>query len=161
MTAEESIVRNLTDKFNFLNEKCFISRVRRITAEVPLKEFLQVIEYAKKELLFTMLCTITGLDGGDNLQAIYHLADDRGIVLNLKIDVSKTNPEISSVTHIYQGASLYERELIDMFGFVVKGTPPGYRYPLPDSWPEDQHPLRKDWKQDTKAIAGKGVMNNE
>lgn len=161
MTAEESIVRNLTDKFNFLSEKCFISRVRRITAEAPVKEFLQVIEYAKKELQFTMLCTITGLDAGDNLQAIYHLANDSGIVLNLKINIPKSNPEIPSVTPIYHGASLYERELIDMLGFIIKDTPPGYRYPLPDSWPEDQHPLRKDWKQDTKVPTGKGVMSNE
>lgn len=160
MTAEESIVHDLTDKFNSLNGKCLIQRERRVIATVPLEEFLQVIEYTKAELLFTMLCTITGLDMGDNLQAIYHFADDRGIVLSLKINVSKANPEIPSVTHIYQGASLYERELIDMFGFIIKDTPPGYRYPLPDSWPEGQYPLRKDWKQDAGTADGKGAVDN-
>jgi NADH:ubiquinone oxidoreductase 27 kD subunit len=148
MTAEENIVRKLVDNFELLNERCHIQRERRIFAEVPKGIILEVISYAKEKLDFSMLCTITGLDLGEELQAIYHLTNNCGMVLSLKINVPKDNPVIESVTPIYRGASFYERELVDMFGFEVKELPPGYRYPLPDWWPVDQHPLRKDWKPD-------------
>ena len=48
----------------------------------------------------------------------------------------------------FPGAELYERELVDMFGISVEGLPAGNRYPLPDDWPQGQHPLRKDWKKE-------------
>lgn len=149
MTVEENIIESLINNFEFLKGKCVIRRERRIFAEVPKDSILEIISYAKEKLSFTMLCTITGLDSGEELQVIYHLSNDHGIVLNLKINVPKDRPEIDSVTSIYCGASFYERELIDMFGFEVKGLPSGSRYPLPDWWPEGEYPLRKDWKPDS------------
>jgi len=50
------------------------------------------------------------------------------------------------VLAIFPGAVSYEKELEDMFGIKVEGLPPGRRYPLPDDFPTDQYPLRKDWK---------------
>ena len=47
---------------------------------------------------------------------------------------------------MFPGAEPYERELADMFGIKIDGLKPGRRYPLPDDFPADQHPLRKDWK---------------
>jgi hypothetical protein len=29
----------------------------------------------------------------------------------------------------------------------VEGLVPGVRYPLPEDWPQGDHPLLKDWKQ--------------
>lgn len=156
MTVEETIVQNLTDKFKSLNGKVNIQRERRIIAEVSVEEIMDVIKYAKEELSFPMLCAITGLDLGEALQAIYQMSTEKGIVLSLKINVPKENPVIESVTPLFPGVSFYERELIDMFGFEVKNIPDGYRYPLPDWWPKDQYPLRKDWKPEGITVPGKG-----
>jgi membrane-bound hydrogenase subunit beta len=52
------------------------------------------------------------------------------------------------VTGMFPAADCYERELVDLLGFEVQGLPPGNRYPLPDGWPDGQHPLLKDWKID-------------
>jgi len=38
---------------------------------------------------------------------------------------------------------------MDLFGAKVEGLPEGPRYPLPDDWPKNQFPLRKDWKPDS------------
>jgi len=161
MTFEESIIQDLTGKFPDLEGKCTSPRQRRITIEVPKDEFAEVIGYAAKALSFTMLCTITGLDLGDELQAIYHIANEKGVVLNLKRNMPRPEPVIGTVTGIYQGAALYERELKDLLGIRVDGLPTGERYPLPDLWPEDQHPLRKDWKQDMLNQRGGGTVKNE
>ena len=37
-----------------------------------------------------------------------------------------------------------EREIRDMYGLIPVGLPDQRRLVLPDDWPEDMHPLRKD-----------------
>jgi NADH:ubiquinone oxidoreductase subunit C len=160
LTLEEDIAARLEGKFKLPDGGCVIQRQRRITAEVSPHMLISVMEYMKQELGFTMLCTITGLDIGENLQAIYHLANELGVVLNIKLSVPKANPVLSSVTAVFEGAVLYERELMDLLGFKIDGIPPGSRYPLPDTWPESQYPLLKDWKPtDTDLL--KGGKRNE
>jgi Ni,Fe-hydrogenase III component G len=98
---------------------------------------------------FSILCAMTGLDLGATLGVIYHLARPSGIVLNLATAVPKEKPVLQSVTARFPAAACYERELADLLGFQVQGVPEGPRYPLPDSWPAGQYPLRKDWKPDS------------
>ena len=149
MSQEENIQTELIKKFNYLEGKISIQRVRRMTVELSQDNFREVFEYAAKQLGFIHLCTITGLDNQDKLDLIYHLAHDGGIMLNIKFSVSKDNHSIKTVIPYFPGAEIYERELVDLLGFKVEGLPPGNRYPLTDEWPTDQHPLLKDWKPDT------------
>jgi len=108
--------------------------------------FAEVFDYAVKQMKFLHLCTITGLDEGENLAFIYHLAQDSGILLNLKTSVPKDNPVLKTVMPYFAGAEIYERELVDLLGAKIQGLPAGHRYPLTDDWPKGQFPLRKDWK---------------
>lgn len=148
MMREESIKKFLTGKFAFLADKVRIQRQRRIFADVPADNFFGVLDYAIKELDFVFLCTITGLDEGENLSFIYHLTRQDGVKLNLKISVPKTNPVIKTVTDRFPGAEIYEREVMDLLGARVEALAEGRRYPLPDNWPAGQYPLRKDWHKD-------------
>lgn len=146
MTKDENVVQELVRKFSYLEGKIEIRRPRRIFLEVDHASFMEIFDFVAKTLKFPHLCTITGLDEQENLSFIYHLAEDSGILLNIKISVPKTNPQIDTVIKYFPGAEIYERELMDLFGAKVRGLPPGHRYPLTDDWPADQFPLRKDWK---------------
>ncbi|MFA6281800.1 MAG: NADH-quinone oxidoreductase subunit C, partial [Candidatus Omnitrophota bacterium] len=143
---ENNIQQKLIAKFGYLDGKIKVVRARRISAEVPQDKFFEVFGFLVKDLQFTHLCAITGLDEGQFLSFIYHITTENGIVINLKISVSKEKPIIKTVMPYFPCAEVYERELIDLLGAVVDFLPPGNRYPLPDSWPRDQFPLRKDWK---------------
>jgi Ni,Fe-hydrogenase III component G len=120
---------------------------------VAFSDFESVFDYAVKDLSFSHLIAITGLDEQDRLGFIYHLAQDGGIGLNLKTSVSKENPVLRTVTGHFAVAQIYERELVDLFGARVEGLPEGERYPLPDGWPAGQYPLRKDWKPTSRGQA--------
>jgi len=147
MANEQAIQKELQEKFPYLNEKITIVRERRLWGEVESVHFFDVFDYIVKKMDFPILCLITGLDSGENLEFIYHLARRDGTMLNLKTFVPKSNPVHKTVTTEYfPGADLYERELIDVLGAKIEGLPEGNRYPLPDGWPEGQYPLRKDWK---------------
>jgi Ni,Fe-hydrogenase III component G len=125
----------------------------RVFAEPPAEKFRAVLEFAVKEIGFDHVVTITGMDHKDTLGAIYHLAHPDGTLFNLHLKVSRDNPVIQTVTDLFPGSANYERELVDLLGFKVEGVPPGKRYPLPDDWPDGQHPLRKDWKPSTPTPA--------
>ena len=148
MSEEDNIKQQLIGKFSYLSDKVTIQRPRRLFADVPLANFDELFDYAVNSLGFSILVTITGLDEGATLGFIYHLASEKGIVLNLYTSAPKDKPVIKTITSRFPVADAYERELVDLLGAQVAGLPAGDRYPLPDGWPENQFPLRKDWKPD-------------
>jgi len=148
MAREEEMGQELIKNFDFLDEKIRVPRERRIFIDVSVDKFEEILEFLKNKIYFNMLCTITGLDDGNTLGIIYHLANKEGIVINIKIRVPKDKPKIKTVIEYFPSAEFYERELVDLFGIEVEGLPEGTRYPLPDDWPDGQYPLRKDWKPD-------------
>ena len=73
------------------------------------------------------------------------------IVLNVEIDPAQTN--IPSIANFIPGAGWAEREVRDMIGVEPIGHPDPRRLVLPDDWPQDVHPLRKDFKLDERPPA--------
>jgi len=143
-TAEE-LKSALAAVFPALSEKIRVQRERRVWVDVERGDFRKLFDHAYRELGFTILCIITGLDEGDNLGFIYHIADFGGTMLSIHVLAPKSDPSIGTITDIFPAAHIYERELVDLLGAKVAGLPGGNRYPLPDGWPEGQYPLRKDW----------------
>jgi membrane-bound hydrogenase subunit beta len=148
LVEEEKVKQQLAERFRLSTEKITVQRERRIWADVPAAEFTEIFDYAVDKLGFIVLGTITGLDEGPTLGAIYHIARESGIILNLHISVPKDKPVIKTISARFPAADAYERELVDLLGMQVEGLPAGNRYPLPDNWPAGQYPLRKDWKSD-------------
>jgi Ni,Fe-hydrogenase III component G len=145
--ALENIKEDLEKTFPFLQGAVSVPRPRRIFVDVDAARVMNVFDHVVRRLGFSSLSAITGLDGGETLGVIYHLNTAQGDVLSLKTHLPRTAPDLRTVTGTFPGADIYERELIDLLGIRVKGLMSGPRYPLPDSWPAGEFPLRKDWKQ--------------
>ncbi len=146
----EKVREDIIKKYPSLAETVKVQSERRIWVDVASKDFRQVLEYLISRD-FTILITITGLDEGENIALIYHLASkDNTIVMNLRTRIVKDKEPIRSVIDLFRNSELYEREIVDLLGVDVQGLPPGMRYPLPDDWPAGSHPLRKDWKDPSK-----------
>jgi membrane-bound hydrogenase subunit beta len=141
-----TIAAELQATFSLPEGACKVQRATRLWVEVDRRSFPAVFEHLVKSKGFSILCTITGLDMGAELGFIYHLANEGGIMVNLKTRIPKGEP-LTSVTPYFPGADIYERELDDLLGVKVEGLGPGERYPLPEDWPQGDHPLLKDWKQ--------------
>lgn len=148
LEKETALLNRLTEKFSAIDAEKATMTHHRLYVPVPGELFMDVLKFAAGDLKCTHLSTITGLDAGDGLEFAYHISNEEGIVLTLKLKVSADDPVIQSVLPIYNGATFYERELQDILGVKVEGLPEGRRYPLPDSWPEGQYPLRKSWTLD-------------
>jgi Ni,Fe-hydrogenase III component G len=80
----------------------------------------------------------------DKLEALYHFAEGP-VVATLRVTVPYTDARLPTICPLVPTATLYERELQEMFGIVVEGTPVPDRLVLPDDWPEGVYPLRKSF----------------
>jgi Ni,Fe-hydrogenase III component G len=81
----------------------------------------------------------------DRLEALYQFVSG-AVVATLRVSVAYHDAKLPTVCPIIPSATLYERELQEMFGIVVQGTPEPRRLLLPDDWPENVYPLRKAFK---------------
>jgi NADH:ubiquinone oxidoreductase subunit C len=78
------------------------------------------------------------------IELLYHFCLGPAI-LTLRTSLAYSNPVAPSICGLLSYATLYERELIEMFGVTFEGTPDTSRLLLPDDWPDGVYPLRKDF----------------
>jgi len=143
-TNEEKIKSELEQKFHGAITNAAVTRSRRVWLDAETAKLPEIMAWLKAQG-YNHLATVTGFDEGENLGAYYHVTDTH-VIVTVKVKTPRANPSLPSVLAAFPGALSYERELEDMFGIKVQGLPPGRRYPLPEDFPTDQYPLRKDWK---------------
>ncbi|GAP11581.1 Ni,Fe-hydrogenase III component G [Bellilinea caldifistulae] len=102
------------------------------------------------------LSTITGIDRPaaaveegqspeeGEIEVLYSFCSGAAIV-NLRVRVPYADAVLPSICPLIPSATLGERELMEMFGVKVEGTPDTSRLILADSWPEGVYPLRKSF----------------
>lgn len=89
------------------------------------------------------LAAITGLDHGEHLEVLYHFCEGAD-VLTMRVQVPSDRAELISVSALIPYATVFERELSEMFGITLcnaRDTTPLF---LPDDWDPTVYPLRKD-----------------
>jgi len=119
-------------------------RARRMFITINKTDFQKSMKELVESEGFKHLSAITGIDVGPKIEVIYHLI--RGdLVLSLKVKTSKKNPVLPSIVKLIPGAVLYEREVHDLLGITFEGNPDLSPLLLPDKWPSDVCPLRKEW----------------
>lgn len=78
------------------------------------------------------------------LEALYHFCQGAA-VFTLRVSVPYQNPILPSLCGVIPSATLYERELMEMFGIEIIGTPNKDRLLLSDDWPQGVYPMRKSF----------------
>ena len=97
------------------------------------------------DLIF--LCNLTAVDRERHFELVYHLQSlDLNHIAQLKvIAADREDPAVPSLTGVFHGAHLQEREVFDLFGIRFEGHPDLRRLFLWDGFPG--YPLRKDFLQ--------------
>jgi|WetSurMetagenome_2_1015567.scaffolds.fasta_scaffold220240_1 NADH:ubiquinone oxidoreductase subunit C len=78
------------------------------------------------------------------IELLYHFVEGEAIV-TLRVNLPYSNPKVPTICGLIPIASLYERELIEMFGITIEGTPNTDHLLLTDDWPQGIYPLRKSF----------------
>ena len=120
-----------------------IPRPRRVWLSIRKEKLVDAITHLVGEG-FVHLSTITGLEGENGLEVIYHL-NRKGLEASLKVEVPVKQPVLPTMTPIIPGAILYEREVHELLGVVFSGHPNLSLLILPEDWAKGVYPLRKKW----------------
>ena len=90
------------------------------------------------------LVQLCSVDMITRIDVVYHIASlAQNHIIEVKVPADHEQPEVPSVTPIWVGAKLQEREVYDLMGVVFTGHPELTRLFLWDKFPG--HPLRKDF----------------
>ena len=124
----------------------------QLYVRIPPERLVEVMAFLRDDprTCFEQLCDLAGIDylnypgADDRFAVVYSLVS---ITLNhrlwIKAFVNDPDPELPSVTGIWQGAQWPEREVYDMFGIRFAGHPDLRRILMPQNF--EDHPLRKDY----------------
>ncbi len=120
-----------------------LGRLDVVIAAADLPAALQALMDAQ----WGYLAAITGVDLGPEaglVEVLYHLCAGAD-VLWLRVRVPRDDAALPTICGVIPSAGFYERELSEMLGITVLGTPDPRPLFLPEEWPAGVYPLRKDF----------------
>jgi membrane-bound hydrogenase subunit beta len=155
--SPEEIVTYFKDKFT---TKIKSAEIKKRATGSKKKEFVNIWMKIDKSIFknyIEHLCTLTyphlavcsGNDLGNQIELVYSFSIYYGkhlqeISLNVGVEVPKNKPEIETICDWIPGALITEREKQEMLGIKIIGIPDNRRLFLPDDFPENVFPWRKD-----------------
>jgi NADH:ubiquinone oxidoreductase subunit C len=123
-----------------------------LRALVTAEQLVPVVSLAKESFGYVLLSAVTAIDHHDHFQVAYFLINPTNPqTLDLRLDVERTDrASAPSLTGLFQGVNLQEREVFDLMGIAFDGHPDLRRVLL---WPGFiGHPLQKDFEDTDQDI---------
>ena len=155
----EELVKYFKDKFKTKIKSIEIKNLaagskKNQTANIWMKIDKSDFKNAVKHLIdyqFPHLPVVSGNDLGKTIELIYHFTVNYGtrleeINIHISVELPKSKPEIETICDLIPGALITEREKQEFLGVKIKGIPDDRRLFLPDDFPKDVYPWRRDEK---------------
>ena len=96
----------------------------------------------------TTLSAISCVDLDDKFEMLYHYRT-LGTIATIRCEIPSKSPKIQSISKLIPGADFFECEAADFFGIKFKGLSSYDRLVVPDAWPKNLFPLRKNAENPT------------
>ena len=124
---------------------------RRLKMTVALATMKDVCTFARDELGFDHISTVSGVDwiAKNEFEIVYFInsVSKPGLedfVIGIAERVPRDNPVVQTLIEVWSGAEYHERETHEMLGINFQGHPNQGHLLLPEDW-NDLPPLRKDY----------------
>jgi len=115
---------------------------------VSTSHLISLMESLQDQFDYDHLTSVTGVDypAEDLMEVVYHLFKSTGgAILEIKVQVPRTDPVVPSLVSLFPGADFQEREAWDLLGIRFEGHPNLKRILMWEGFAG--HPLRKDWQE--------------
>ncbi|SMB93896.1 NADH dehydrogenase subunit C [Desulfonispora thiosulfatigenes DSM 11270] len=141
MNNIKELLESYSEKINFHEEKL---------NEIYLNESSDITEIMNylKDNGYTFLVDVTSVDYKEYFEMIYQLFSfTENIHLTVKTKLSHEDPQIDSMTSLWDTADWHEREAYDLMGIKFNNHPNLVRILTWDDF--EGHPLRKDYEYES------------
>jgi NADH-quinone oxidoreductase subunit C len=119
---------------------------KRLTVSIRPGSLVEVVDFLfKTEGLRFIIASAVHTKRGFEIH--YHFSkDSAGLILNLHVILDNKNPEIESLSNMFNASNWIEREMHELFGINLLNHPNQEKLISEGNWAEGVYPMRKEFK---------------
>lgn len=119
---------------------------RRATVSVKPESIVRIAEYLYKTAGLRFIIA-SALHTKRGFEINYHFSlDSTGLVLNIHVIINRENPQIESLSNLFNASNWIEREIHELFGINFLNHPNQEKLISEGNWAEGVYPYRKEFK---------------
>jgi NADH-quinone oxidoreductase subunit C len=142
----ELIIENFKEKFKSDILEITIKNQKRIIIMVTPDSIINVAAFLFRKEGFRFIIA-SALHTKKGFEIHYHFSKDTiGLILNIHVILDKDNPQIESLSNIFNASNWIEREMHELFGINFLNHPNQEKLISEGNWAEGVYPLRKEFK---------------
>lgn len=144
----ESIIERFKANFNSDIIEVTGKNERRVIITIKPESILNVANWLYKEAEFRFIIA-SAMHTKRGFEIHYHFSRDAiGLILNIHVILDKDNPEIESLSNMFNASNWIEREMHELFGINFLNHPNQEKLISEGNWAEGVYPCRKEFKSD-------------
>ena len=144
--TKAKILESIKKQFGKRIKKVFDKSERRVYIDIDKEDIKDTANFIFKDL-GARFNIASGVDTPKQIEILYHFSfDELSLVVSIRTFVDKGNCQIDSLAPTIKATGWIEREIHELLGVDFKGHPDLRPLLLPDDWPKDKFPLRRDFK---------------
>lgn len=142
----ESVIGKVKEKFNSEILGIVEKNQKRVTITIHPNSILRVSDYLFREEGLRFIIA-TALHTKKGFEIHYHFSkDETGLILNLHVILDKEDPQIESLSNMFNASNWIEREIHELFGINFLNHPNQEKLISEGNWAEGVYPMRKENK---------------
>jgi len=146
----DPIIEKLKEEFNPDIIEVTVKNQKRVTVTIRPISILNVAGYLYKSAGFRFIIA-SAVHTRRGFEIHYHFSrDSAGLILNLHVILDRNNPEIESLSNMFNATNWIEREMHELFGINFLNHPNQDKLISEGNWAEGVYPYRKDFKSVTE-----------
>ncbi len=141
-----SIIKQLKEHFGSDILAVTKKNQRRVTITINPDSILRIADYLYRTEGFRFIIA-SALHTRRGFEIHYHFSKDtEGLVLNIHVVLDKIEPEIESLSIMFNASNWIEREMHELFGINFLNHPNQDKLISEGNWAEGIYPYRKEFK---------------
>jgi len=140
------VIENFKENFDSVIVEVFKKSEKRVTVTINPDAILKVAEYLYKTAGFRFIIA-SALHTKRGFEIHYHFSLDKTeLILNIHVILDRENPEIESLSNMFNASNWIEREMHELFGINFINHPNQEKLISKGNWAEGVYPYRKEFK---------------
>ena len=146
----DPIIEKLKEEFKPDIIEVTVKNQKRVTVTIRPVAILNVAGYLYKSAGFRFIIA-SAVHTRRGFEIHYHFSrDSAGLILNLHVILDRNNPEIESLSNMFNATNWIEREMHELFGINFLNHPNQDKLISEGNWAEGVYPYRKEFKSVTE-----------
>lgn len=140
----EQIIQEIKDHSGEKFLDVTIKNSRRATMLIDPVQILPLSSYLHHSLGFRFIIA-TALHTKNGFEIYYHFSkDETGLLLNIRVILPHQDPEIESLSNMFNASNWIEREIHELFGIYFRNHPNLEKLISEGNWAEGVYPYRNE-----------------